>query len=352
MIGLLVALYFALKKEVCNCVGAKKEEEDEQHLTNHCSIMHHQKETDNPIERDATDHVQSLEEFYGDDDFNVDDIIVREDKDSQSNPEVFTSEKVELAEISNNPTEESETIEEDKNEDDLHDDELNPSKAKITKSLFVAYKNKSILPSWNSHKKLYRPKSVIKSGNDTQCLVLGSSGSECKQPLIQDYTDDGEKCSSSLGDYPSSSNKVNAMAKEISLSGRLQVSTKYDDAETVLKIGVRQGSELVLKGEGKMYWQVHIALLPHKKHRFKTRFKKSSTPIFMDVFAVRDIPRQILEQIGIRFRIYGKIGKTGRKVPYGEIILNLDCVDCFNENYISWLAVATVGCFERDGAET
>jgi len=70
----------------------------------------------------------------------------------------------------------------------------------------------------------------------------------------------------------------------------------------------------------------HITLLPFKKHRFKTKYKSSSTPIFNQNYEVENIAQQALTQLSVRYRIYGRSGRGGRKKLAGETEVELSAI--------------------------
>ena len=116
---------------------------------------------------------------------------------------------------------------------------------------------------------------------------------------------------------------------------RLQIIIQYHQKRWILAIGVQQGDSLVDISKKLMYWQVHMTLLPFKKHRFKTRYKSSSTPIFNQSFEVKNISIQALDQLAVRYRVYGRTRKTGRKKLAGELIVSLEEITKIPERLIS-----------------
>ena len=112
-------------------------------------------------------------------------------------------------------------------------------------------------------------------------------------------------------------------ADEVS-AGKLQITIDYEPKRWHLVVGAKQGEGLVaLNKEAIMYWQVHITLLPFKKHRFKTKYKRSSTPIFNATYEIDNIASQALPQLALRFRVYGRAGLTGKKKLAGEVEVEL-----------------------------
>lgn len=104
---------------------------------------------------------------------------------------------------------------------------------------------------------------------------------------------------------------------------RIQVFLQYDPKLWTLTVGAKQADCLISTTGNTMYWQAHITLLPFKKHRFKTKYKSSSTPIFNQNFEVENIAQQALTQLSVRYRVYGRTGRGGRKKLAGETEVEL-----------------------------
>ena len=319
--GLLVALYFALKRDIFACHGSKSDEE-EGFIQNDCLLKH-----DDRTEK-REEKLESLDEFFGNDgdDFCVDDIICREPEDCISHEGAMNHENTELVSLSSPKQQKAlpahggsipQFIEEDFSREDL----LSLPEAKVTTSLFLASEPRRSSPFKKILEKINRPRKKHRSGVDKQSLCRAEGAAISSSTL-----------DSSLWYLPDE-------RSQNSLLGRLQVSVQYDKEEMELAIGVRQGTALTLDGDDTLYWQVCVAILPHRKHRFKTKYKKTSTPVFKESFTVKDIPMQIVEQLGVRFRIYGKLGKTGMRRFYGEFVMDLDCIEDLEEKFVCWYDV-------------
>lgn len=115
---------------------------------------------------------------------------------------------------------------------------------------------------------------------------------------------------------------------------RLQIFTQYNPKKWMLTIGCKQAECLITTEKQTMYWQVHMTLLPFKKHRFKTRYKSTSTPVFNQTFDVDNIAKQALTQMSVRYRVYGRTGRTGRKKLAGEAEVELGCLIHKQDNLI------------------
>lgn len=123
---------------------------------------------------------------------------------------------------------------------------------------------------------------------------------------------------------------------------RLHVFIKYKPLSWNLEVGVKQGENIRISTNEVMNWQAHITLLPLKNHKFKTAYKTTSTPIFNQTFFVKNIARQVLQQLAVRFRVYGRPGCTGRKMLLGETVVDLSHVMQMKDHVISdWRVLRT-----------
>ncbi|XP_065661861.1 synaptotagmin-14 [Hydra vulgaris] len=113
---------------------------------------------------------------------------------------------------------------------------------------------------------------------------------------------------------------------------RVQVFIHYDPKEWVLVVGAKQAQCFISTNKDKMYWQVHMTLLPFKKDRYKSRYKSTSTPIFNESFQIHKISSNSLNQISVRYRIYGRVGRTGRKKLAGETDVELSMLTRMKDN--------------------
>ena len=87
--------------------------------------------------------------------------------------------------------------------------------------------------------------------------------------------------------------------------------------------GVKQADCPLTQKNRSMYWQVHLTLLPLRKQCFKTKYKSTGTPIFNEIFEFQDIPKDVLSQLSLRYRLYGRLKLTTRKILVGEVEIQL-----------------------------
>ena len=141
---------------------------------------------------------------------------------------------------------------------------------------------------------------------------------------------------------------------------RIQTYLKYNQNDWTLSGGVKQAACPVSKKykERTTYWQVHLTLLPLRKQRFKTKYRSTGTPIFRESFQFVDVPKQALSQLSLRYRLYGRFKRTGRKMFVGEVVVELSNLlyTINNEKDGEWWemgrtkTVAPLVCHERNDA--
>ena len=119
--------------------------------------------------------------------------------------------------------------------------------------------------------------------------------------------------------------------------GRVQVQIEYEPQTWTLTLGVKQCDGLISKSKEIMYWQVHITLMPFKKSRFKTQYKSTQTPVYNQTFKIENIAAQSLSQLSARYRVYGRQGRAGRKRIAGETDVELtNLIDLKDHTIKDW----------------
>lgn len=89
--------------------------------------------------------------------------------------------------------------------------------------------------------------------------------------------------------------------------GRLQVSVAYAPTAQRLEIEVirvEQLHQIMFQMSLGAEIAVHIALIPSKRARFKTKSKQIHNPSFQERWVVKNVSRQELDEMKMRFRIY------------------------------------------------
>ena len=280
IVGLLVGIYFALKKDICNCHGGSKKNDEEEELVD-----------------------EEMEEGEKTGKEPINGVIVADTK------------------IDDQP-EKTEDVKEDQKTEDS--EKLLVPEIIVTESSFRAEKPAKRASSFKSvFKKITKPIGKVRFGG------VSSKAAPEDFPLTsadeQGYgaMQRSDSMESFLSGVSVVSENIEEFGPEVS-PGRLQVSLEYDKRNWTLIVGVKQADCLLHTGKDKVYWQVHVTFLPFKKHRFKTKYKSTSTPMFNQTFEVDEIAEQALSQLAVRFRVYGRLGKTGKKKLAGESIVDLD----------------------------
>lgn len=288
---MLVGIYYALKKDLCCCAIQKKESDQE-----------------NVIDDEAE------EEKWGEQENGTVDKVDEIGKESGNEQvEMGANEEIKVA---------NETL---------------TSEPSFTQSSFspVADKPPKHSSAFKSVlKKISKPIGKVRFGG-----VSSKPAEDVPLVLPDDHVYGSMKRSDSMESFLSGvsvvSENIEEFGGEVS-PGRLQTTLQYDKRSWTLYVGVKQADCLLHTGKEKIYWQVHVTFLPFKKHRFKTKYKSTSTPIFNQTFEVEEIAEQALSQIAIRFRVYGRLGKTGRKKLAGETLTNLDFMQGNDKKVTDW----------------
>ena len=288
IVGILVGIYYALKKELCCCSVQKKEHDEESMLDNEAEEQQEKLAENNPV---------------------------------PANGELRKGDALEDPE---HPK-----------EDTVIEGDTLVGEPIVTESSFVAEKPPKRPSSIRSIiKKITKPIGKVRFGGvsskPSDDVLLVPSGDQGYGSLHK-----SDSMESFLSGISVVSENIEEFGSELS-PGRLQTTLEYDKRNWTLLVGVKQADCLLHTGKDKVYWQVHVTFLPFKKHRFKTKYKSTSTPIFNQIFEVEEIAEQALSQLAIRFRVYGRIGKTGKKKLAGETVVELDCLQGVQKKLTDW----------------
>ena len=127
-------------------------------------------------------------------------------------------------------------------------------------------------------------------------------------------------------------------------SVRVQILVKYNPKSLLLEIGVIQiecSFDPMFK-KLKVYWSVHIALLSHKKQRFKTNYKRFPNPLFNQAFQVKGVKKSVVNDMSVRYRVYGRLSWAGKKRLAGEMKVDLACLMLQPDNFLlEWRTLVT-----------
>ena len=125
----------------------------------------------------------------------------------------------------------------------------------------------------------------------------------------------------------------------------LDSKVSCDPKSWLLRVGVKQidCSLSSMSQDFRVYWQVHMTLLPFKRQRLKTKYKRSSNPLFNQAFEVKMIEKSVLNQVSVRYRLYGRLGRAGRKRLAGQVVVDLASLTQSPNNFLlEWKSLITL----------
>lgn len=148
----------------------------------------------------------------------------------------------------------------------------------------------------------------------------------------------GQRAMSAYGDIIS----LRPENRSTDMLGRLQISVAYAPTAQRLEIEiirVEQINQAVFQMGLANYMEVHIALLPSKRARFKTKAKPVNNVSFQERWVVKSVSKQDLESMKMRFRVYSHefIGK-GKLL--GETVVDIMSFDLEDIGSTAWLNVS------------
>jgi len=223
-------------------------------------------------------------------------------------------------------------------EEDFHDDNDIPNippsstlERKDSKDSKVRFSRRPMFNSLNSE-----PSTISEEADGKErSPARGCDGNDCSPSRGRCYS--SYSIDSFMSDQSAMSN--NTFAPELyndQKPTRIQVYLKYNQRSWLLTVGVKQAecSMSSVDRRRRIYWQVHMTLFPYKRHRHKTSYKTSLTPIFNQSFDIEEIATHALSQMSVRYRMYGRIGLTGRKQLAGEVEVELGCIMESQDNIV------------------
>lgn len=106
--------------------------------------------------------------------------------------------------------------------------------------------------------------------------------------------------------------------------GSLEISYAYDAPTKKLMVTVYEAADIPCKERGGAN-QIHVrvVLLPHKRHKHKTKIKSIGNPVFNETFTFNRISPEEVLALGLRFRVYGT-AFARREQMIGKINFVLD----------------------------
>lgn len=118
--------------------------------------------------------------------------------------------------------------------------------------------------------------------------------------------------------------------------GALEVKFSYDMSTRKLTVNVIQAQDLPSRDRGGAnHVQVRILLLPHKRQKYKTKIRNGSNLQFNETFIFSRISPEEINNMGLRFRLYG-CERMRREHLIGESIIPFSSMN-LEENNAIWL---------------
>lgn len=127
----------------------------------------------------------------------------------------------------------------------------------------------------------------------------------------------------------------------ISKCGNLLVQFTYVTSDNAgsMSVTIHQGRDIPDKDRGgAALCQVHAVLLPTKQQRFKTKSQPSAQPVFEETVTFKGVPPQDVNNMGIRFRIYGK-ESLRRERFVGECVVSFASLNLDIETTSLWITM-------------
>ena len=160
---------------------------------------------------------------------------------------------------------------------------------------------------------------------ETGSIVPTESGSNAQPPPGNTTID----LSLSDTSFPS----VNLLPVEedpIASCGRILLETTFSPVANKMIISVVRAADVpgVDRG-GTAMVEVHLAILPNKKWKFRTSARPSNSPVFNERYTLYPVDQKMLEEMSVRVRLYGR--KTFGKKVLGELEVPLTDIDLHSD---------------------
>ncbi|KAK7603637.1 hypothetical protein V9T40_003636 [Parthenolecanium corni] len=118
-----------------------------------------------------------------------------------------------------------------------------------------------------------------------------------------------------------------SMSGIIGKCGLLEVAFAYDAPVKKMTIHVLQARDIPATDRGRpQYTQVHIVLLPGKKQKQKSKVRHGDNPQFMESFLFHRITPEDVNNMSVRFRLYG-CERMRRQRLIGECIISFSNIN-------------------------
>lgn len=116
----------------------------------------------------------------------------------------------------------------------------------------------------------------------------------------------------------------------VSNCGKILLETTFSPVANKMIISVVRASDVpgVERG-GTTMVEVHLAILPNKKWKFRTTARPASSPVFNERYTLYPVSLKMLEEMSIRVRLYGR-KRLGKKV-LGELEVPMTDIDLHSD---------------------
>lgn len=150
---------------------------------------------------------------------------------------------------------------------------------------------------------------------------------------------------SAYGDTVSSQNVHVLGGEVVSRIAKLHVSVGYAPTAQRLEVTLIRAAEIpdvVVQCALFSSVAIHVALLPSKRHRFKSKSKSTKHSLSMnESFAFRGVPKEDLLDCQFRFRLYAQ-GPMRRAKVLGEAVINITDFDLEDIISTMWIEIPSV----------
>ena len=116
----------------------------------------------------------------------------------------------------------------------------------------------------------------------------------------------------------------------VSNCGKILLETTFSPVANKMIISVVRAADVpgVDRG-GTAMVEVHLAILPNKKWKFRTTARPANSPVFNERYTLYPVGLKMLEEMSIRVRLYGK--KTFGKKVLGELEVPMTDIDLHSD---------------------
>ena len=116
----------------------------------------------------------------------------------------------------------------------------------------------------------------------------------------------------------------------VSNCGKILLETTFSPVANKMIISVVRAADVPgIERGGTAMVEVHLAILPNKKWKFRTTARPSNSPVFNERYTLFPVSLEMLEEMSIRVRLYGR-KRLGKKV-LGELEVPMTDIDLHSD---------------------